>query len=90
MLERLQAEVRIEEGDSVALAGKVRSGALHMSLGFQDAAQPRREHEGLERRDLLRETFLVALAPGHRLAGRPGSSSPSWPGTVVGGRPPTA
>src|SRR6201999_803011 len=70
MMERLDAEVQIEEGDSVALAARVSSGALHMSIGFQDAARPRREHEGLERRDLLRETFLLARSPEHPLARR--------------------
>src|SRR4029078_10676517 len=29
-----------------------------------------REHDGLERRELLREPFLVALPPGHPLAER--------------------
>ena len=43
---------------------------MHLAVTFQDAARPRREPAGLERRDLLRETFLVALAPGHPLAGR--------------------
>jgi len=62
------ARVIVEEGASDTLAERVRSGELHLALTFQDAAEPRREHEGLERRDLLRETFLVALAPGHPLA----------------------
>ena len=46
----------------------MRRGELHLAVGFQDAAQPRREHEGTERRDLTREPFLVALWPGHPLA----------------------
>jgi DNA-binding transcriptional LysR family regulator len=46
----------------------VASGALHVAVAFQDAAQPRREHDGIERHDLRRETFLVALPPDHRLA----------------------
>ena len=47
-------------------------GAAHCTsrVGFQDAAQPRREHEGVERRDMLREPFLVGLWPGHPLAAR--------------------
>jgi molybdate transport repressor ModE-like protein len=64
------ARVIVEEGAARELQERVRSGALHLALTFQDAAQPRREPPGLERRDLVRETFLVALAPGHRLAGR--------------------
>jgi DNA-binding transcriptional LysR family regulator len=64
------ARVIVEEGASGALAERVRAGELHLAVSFQDAAEPRREPAGLERHDLLRETFLVALAPGHPLAGR--------------------
>jgi molybdate transport repressor ModE-like protein len=64
------ARVIVEEGASQALAQRVRAGELHLALTFQDAAEPRRVPAGLERRDLLRETFLVALAPAHPLAGR--------------------
>jgi DNA-binding transcriptional LysR family regulator len=64
------AEVVVVEGDSQALAGRVRSGELHLSVAFQDAALPRREHEGLERHDVLREPFLAGMSPAHRLAGR--------------------
>jgi DNA-binding transcriptional LysR family regulator len=63
------ARVIVEEGASQGLAERVRAGDLHLALAFQDAAEPRREPAGLERRDLLRETFLVALAPAHPLAG---------------------
>src|SRR4051812_38678792 len=42
-----------EGGDD--LPARVRSGELHLALAFQDAVQPRREPEGLERRDLMRE-----------------------------------
>ena len=59
----------VEEGASGALAERVRSGDLHLAVTFQDAAKARREHAGLERRDLLREKFLVALPPDHPLAG---------------------
>jgi DNA-binding transcriptional LysR family regulator len=64
------ARVIVEEGAARTLEERVRSGALHLAVSFQDAARPRREPAGLERRDLVRETFLVALASGHRLAGR--------------------
>ena len=63
------ARVIVEEGASQALPERVRSGDLHLAVTFQDAAEPRREHAGLERRDLMRETFRVALAPGHPRAG---------------------
>jgi DNA-binding transcriptional LysR family regulator len=65
---RAGSEVLVVEGDTVALAERVRRGELHLAVGFQDAAQPRREHAGTERRDLAREPFLVALWPGHPLA----------------------
>jgi DNA-binding transcriptional LysR family regulator len=64
------AEATVEEGGTEELAERVRRGRLHLAVGFQDAAQPRREHPGTERRDLLREPFLVALWPGHPLAER--------------------
>jgi DNA-binding transcriptional LysR family regulator len=62
------ARVIVEEGASQTLPERLLSGDLHIAVTFQDAAQPRREHPGLERHDLLRETFRVALAPGHPLA----------------------
>src|SRR5918992_4106944 len=64
------ARVIVEEGASGAVSERVRSGALHIAVTFQDAARRREEPPGLERRDLLRETFRVALAPGHPLADR--------------------
>jgi DNA-binding transcriptional LysR family regulator len=62
--------VMLEEGSTPDLAERVRRGDLHLAVGFQDAAQPRREHEGVERRDMLSEPFLVALWTGHPLAER--------------------
>jgi DNA-binding transcriptional LysR family regulator len=64
------AEVLVQQGDSQALAELVRAGELHLSVAFQDAAQPRRDHEGLKRRDLVREPFLAAFAADHPLSGR--------------------
>jgi DNA-binding transcriptional LysR family regulator len=63
-------EILVVEGDSQALAERVRTGELHLSVAFQDAALERREHDGLIRHDLLREPFLVGLAPEHPLAHR--------------------
>jgi DNA-binding transcriptional LysR family regulator len=65
------AKVTVDEGAADDLPDRVRSGELHVAVGSQDASLPRREYEGLERRDLLREEFLVALAPEHELAGQP-------------------
>jgi DNA-binding transcriptional LysR family regulator len=64
------ARVIVEEDSAAALRERVRSGELHLVLTFQDAARPREEPAGLERRDLMREAFRVALAPGHPLAKR--------------------
>jgi DNA-binding transcriptional LysR family regulator len=64
------AEATVEEGGTTDLAARVRRGALHLAVGFQDASAPRRDYAGTERRELLREPFLVALWPGHPLAKR--------------------
>jgi DNA-binding transcriptional LysR family regulator len=61
--------VAVDEGTD-DLPARVRSGELHLAVGFQETTGPRQEPPGLERRDLLRERFMVALAPDHRLAGR--------------------
>jgi molybdate transport repressor ModE-like protein len=61
------ARVTVDEGTD-DLPARVRSGELHLAVAFQDAAQRRQDEPGLERRDLLRERFVVALPPGHRLA----------------------
>jgi DNA-binding transcriptional LysR family regulator len=63
-------EVTVDEAPSIEMADRVASGDLHLALAFQDADAPRREPPGLDRIDLTRESFLVALPPGHRLAGR--------------------
>jgi DNA-binding transcriptional LysR family regulator len=65
--EEPDAEVLIEEGSRELLTERIASGELHVAVAFQDATQPRREHDGVERHDLRRETFLVALSPDHPL-----------------------
>jgi DNA-binding transcriptional LysR family regulator len=59
--------VAVDEA-TTELPARVRSGQLHLGVAFQDSARPRHEPPGLERRDLFRERFMVALAPDHRLA----------------------
>ena len=71
-IERLRSEhpesrITVDEGTD-DLPARVRSGELHLAVAFHDAALPREEPEGLVRRDLLREGFMVAMAPDHRLA----------------------
>lgn len=63
-------DARLTEGRVEELAAGVRAGALHVALAFQDAAAPRREHEGTRRRDLLEEPMVLVLPPDHRLARR--------------------
>jgi len=62
-------KIVVDEGTD-ELPARIRSGELHLAIAFQDTALPRREPPGIERRDLFREPFMVALAPGHRLAAR--------------------
>jgi molybdate transport repressor ModE-like protein len=62
-------KVVVDEGTD-DLPGRVRSGELHLAVGFQDAAEPPLELLGVQRRELLHEEFLVALPVDHRLAGR--------------------
>jgi DNA-binding transcriptional LysR family regulator len=64
-----EIEVAVEEGGA-DLAARVRSGELHLAVAFQDSAVAREEPAGLERRDLMCERFMVALAPDHPLAGK--------------------
>jgi DNA-binding transcriptional LysR family regulator len=64
-------QVVVDEGTASDLASRVRAGELHLAVAFQDSAQPHRQPPGLERRELLRERFMVAMAPTHRLAARP-------------------
>jgi DNA-binding transcriptional LysR family regulator len=64
------AKVSVDEGGD-GLPGRVRTGELHLALLYEDTARPRELPPDLERRDLLRERFLVALPPGHPLAERP-------------------
>jgi DNA-binding transcriptional LysR family regulator len=69
-LEHPDARVTADEGADDDLPARVRSGELHLAMCFQDAAEPRHEPPGVERRDLFREQFRVALAPDHPLAER--------------------
>jgi DNA-binding transcriptional LysR family regulator len=63
-------ELAIAEGSADEVAAGVREGELHTGLCFQNAADPRREHEDTVRHDLVDESMLAAVGTGHRLAGR--------------------
>ncbi len=62
--------VETVEGTTEELAAGVGDGRLHVALVFQDAAEPRREHPGLRRHDLVEEPFVAIVGPNHRLARR--------------------
>jgi molybdate transport repressor ModE-like protein len=64
-----ETRIAVDEG-TADLPARVRSGELHLALAFQDTTRPRHEPPGVERRDLFRERFMVALAPDHPLADR--------------------
>jgi DNA-binding transcriptional LysR family regulator len=63
-------ELSVSEGPLEELTAAVRDGTLHLAVLFQDAAAPRREHDGLERHDLFEEPMVAALPPRHPLARR--------------------
>ena len=67
--ERPEVKADVTEGTTDELVERVRSGALHVAVCFQDAAVARREHEGTERVDLEQEPFAALLPAGHPLAG---------------------
>jgi DNA-binding transcriptional LysR family regulator len=65
-----EARVAVDEGGD-DLPARVRSGRLHLAVCFQDSTVPREEPPGVERRDLFRERFRVAIPPDHPLARQP-------------------
>jgi DNA-binding transcriptional LysR family regulator len=65
-----RAGVEIGETTTVEAVAGVRDGSLHVGVCFQDSAQPRREHDGTRREDLLDEPMLAGVGPEHPLAGR--------------------
>lgn len=65
------ARVTVREAASEGAVAGIRAGELHVAVVFQDAALPREEPPGTERRDLLHESFLVAMRPHHPLAADP-------------------
>jgi len=63
-------EIQLTEGGTAELAREVRAGALHLSVLFQDAAAPRRDHPGTRRLEVGAEPMVLAVSPNHRLARR--------------------
>lgn len=72
-IERLRTtdpDLRVLLGEVVSSAVEARllRGDFDIVLGYQDSGIARREIEGAERIDLLRDTFLIGLPTDHRLA----------------------
>jgi DNA-binding transcriptional LysR family regulator len=63
-------KVSVDEGGE-ELPQRVLAGELDLAIGFEETARPRDLPPELERRDLMRERFMIALPPDHRLAPRP-------------------
>ncbi|MFT3862906.1 MAG: LysR family transcriptional regulator [Solirubrobacterales bacterium] len=59
--------VLLAEVTSSTLESRLLSGEFDLALNYQDTAVERREIDGAERIDLLRESFLIGLPPDHRL-----------------------
>jgi DNA-binding transcriptional LysR family regulator len=65
---RHDIRVRLSEVVPSALEPRLLSGAFDIALSYQDASLERREIKGVERIDLIQETFLIGLPPDHPLA----------------------
>jgi DNA-binding transcriptional LysR family regulator len=78
------ARLRLTHGDLRVLLSEVTpstleprllSGEFDVAVSYQEAGTERRELRGAQRTDLLQDTFLVGLPPGHRLADASGPVS---------------
>jgi DNA-binding transcriptional LysR family regulator len=65
---RRDIRVRLSEVLPSSLEPRLLSGDFDIALSYQDATIERREIRGVERIDLIQETFLVGLPPDHPLA----------------------
>jgi DNA-binding transcriptional LysR family regulator len=61
--------VRLGEVTPSTLEARFLGGEFDVAISYQDATTERRELSGAERIDLMQDTFLIGLPPGHRLAG---------------------
>lgn len=62
-------QVIVSETTHQSAAERVLRGDLDLAIGYQDAAEPPLSFVDAERFPLMQETFLMAMAPGHPLAG---------------------
>jgi len=62
--------ISVDEVTPSTVEARLLAGAFHLALSYQDARADRRDFGDAQRIDLLQETFLIALPPGHSLAGQ--------------------
>jgi DNA-binding transcriptional LysR family regulator len=69
-LKAVRDDIRVRLGEVLpsALEPRLLSGEFDIALSYQDASVERREIRGVERIDIIQETFLVGLPPDHPLA----------------------
>jgi DNA-binding transcriptional LysR family regulator len=60
--------VLLSEVTPSTLEPRLLSGELDIAISYQDSTAERHELEGVERIDLMQDTFLIGLPPEHRLA----------------------
>jgi DNA-binding transcriptional LysR family regulator len=65
-----ELEVSVTQGSTEDVVAAVREGRAHVGLCFQDAADPRRDHPGTRRVEVLEEPMIATIALDHPLAHR--------------------
>jgi molybdate transport repressor ModE-like protein len=67
-LQHHDTRITFDEGTSAELSARVASGELDLAVAYQETGAAREDPPGVSRHHLLRERFMVALAPNHPLA----------------------
>jgi DNA-binding transcriptional LysR family regulator len=65
-----ELQVAVKEGTVDQLEEGLRAGRLHLAVSFQDAHEPRKEYQGMQRTELGDDPMLALIPETHRLAGR--------------------